>query len=267
MRSLSSGSLRWFGARHDQARRSLATVLVAVFCLAMAPSIDAPAQTAPWDIGTIQVRLLDLGYDVGEVDGLLGPRTHAALRAFQADQGLPVTGLPDGNTQRALLAAEPPESAAGARTPRDDPPSLDAVPLVPVRVAPLAPLARGSPHKGLSIELLVADQPDETAPPASTDRGLAVFQGETSADSEPWGRWIKWAAAALAVIGAVLLFAAVGPKSAKQETVVAERPRPFAAVRPSTMTPATMTPATISTVRGGHVFGVDIPSSEDSGPG
>ena len=149
-----SGSLGWFGARHDQARRPLATVLVAVFCLALAPSIDAPAQTAPWTIETIQVRLVDLGYDVGEVDGLLGPRTHAALRAFQADQGLPVTGLPDGNTQRVLFAAEPPESAARARTPRDDPPSLDAVPLVPVRVAPLAPLARGSPHKGLSIELL-----------------------------------------------------------------------------------------------------------------
>jgi peptidoglycan hydrolase-like protein with peptidoglycan-binding domain len=262
-----SGSLGWFGARHDQARRSLATVLVAVLCFALTPSVEAPAQTAPWDIETIQVRLLDLGYDAGEVDGLLGPRTRAALRAFQADRGLPATGLPDGNTQRALLAAEPPESAAGARTPRDDPPSLDAVPLVPVRVAPLAPLARGSPHKGFSIELLMADQPDETAPPASTDRGMAVFQRDTSAESEPWGGWIKWAAAALAVLGALLLFAAVGPKSAKQQTVVAEQPRPFAAVVPSTMTSATMTPSTISTVRGGHVFGVDIPSSEDSGPG
>ena len=269
---LGSKSLGWFGARHDQARRALAAVLAAFFCLALAPSIEAPAQTAPWDIETIQHRLVDLGYDVGPTDGLLGPRTRAALRAFQADRRLPITGLPDGDTQRALFAAEPPDSAADEPTPSGDPPSLDAVPLVAVRVAPLAPLAKGSPHKGFSIELLVADQPDETAPPASTDRGLAVFQGETSADSEPWGRWIKWAAAALAVIGAVLLFAAVGPKSAKQETVVAERPRPFAAVRPATMTPATMTPATmtpatISTVRGGHVFGVDIPSSEDSGPG
>jgi len=250
----------------------LATVLVAVFCFALTPSAEAPAQTAPWDIETIQVRLADLGYDAGEVDGLLGPRTRAALRAFQADQGLPATGLPDGNTQHALFAAVPPESAAGARTPSDDPPSLDAVPLVPVRVAPLAPLARDSPHKGLTIEHLVADQPDETAPPASTDRGLAVFQGDTSAESEPWGGWIKWAAAALAVLGALLLFAAVGPKSAKQETVVAEQPRPFAAATPATMTSATMTsatmtPSTISTVRGGHVFGVDIPSSEDSGPG
>jgi peptidoglycan hydrolase-like protein with peptidoglycan-binding domain len=233
----------------------------------LAPSIEAPAQTAPWDIETIQHRLVDLDYDVGEVDGLLGPRTRAALRAFQADRRLPVTGLPDGNTQRALFAAEPPESAAGARTPSDDPPSLDAVPLVPVRVAPLAPLAKGSPHKGFSTELLVADQPGETSPPASTDRGLAVIPGDTPAESEPWGRGSKWAAAALAVLGAFVLFAAVGPKSAKQETVVAEQPQPIPSDKPSTMTPSTMTASTMTTVRGGHVFGVDIPSSEDSGPG
>jgi len=209
----------------------------------------------------------------------LGPRTRAALRAFQADRRLPITGLPDGNTQRALFAAEPPESTAGAPTPSDDPPSLDAVPLVQVRVAPLAPLAKGSPHKGFSVELILADQPaetsplvstdqgladqpDETAPPVSTDRGLAVIPGDTSVDSEPGDGWIKWAAAALAVLGAVLLFAAVGAKSTKQETVVAEQPQPIPSATPSTMTPSTMT-----TVHGGHVFGVDIPSSEDSGPG
>jgi peptidoglycan hydrolase-like protein with peptidoglycan-binding domain len=254
---LGSRSLGWFGARHDQARRALAAVLAAFFCLALAPSIEAPAQTAPWDIETIQHRLVDLGYDVGATDGLLGPRTRAALRAFQADRRLPITGLPDGDTQRALFAAEPPESAADEPTPRGDPPSLDAVPLVAVRVAPLAPLAKGSPHKGFSIELLVADQPDETAPPVSTDRGLAVIPGDASAESEPWDRWIKWAAAALAVLGAFVLFAAVGSKSTKQETVVAEQPQPI----------ATATPSTKTTVRGGHVFGVEIPSSEDSGPG
>ena len=252
-----SGSLGWFGARHDQARRSLATVLVAFLCIAVAPSVEAPAQTAPWDIETIQVRLVDLGYDVGEVDGLLGPRTRAALRAFQADQGFPITGLPDGNTQRVLFAAETLESTAGARTPRDDPPSLDAVPLVPVRVAPLAPLAKGNPQEGFSAELIMTDQPDETTPPAGTDRGLAVFQGDASAESEPWDRWIKWAAAALAVLSAFVLFAAVGSKSTKQKTVVAEQPQPI----------ATATPSTKTTVRGGHVFGVEIPSSEDSGPG
>ena len=257
MRPLSSGSLEWFGARHEQARRALATVLVAFFCLALAPPIEAPAQTVPWDLETIQHRLVDLGYDVGATDGLLGARTRAALRAFQADRRLPITGLPDGNTQRALFAAEPARAAADHPTPSDDPPALDAVPLVPVRVAPLAPLAKGSPHKGFSIELLVADQPDETAPPASTDRGLAAIPGDTSAESGRWDGWIKWAAAALAVLGAFVLFAAVGSKSTKQETVVAEQPQPIATATSSTMT----------TVRGGHVFGVEIPSSEDSGPG
>jgi peptidoglycan hydrolase-like protein with peptidoglycan-binding domain len=240
----------------------LATVLVAFFCFALAPSIEAPAQTAPWDIETIQHRLVDLGYGIGEVDGLLGPRTRAALRAFQADRGLPVTGLPDGNTQRVLFAAEPPESAAEAPTPKDDPPDLDAVPLVPVRSAPLAPLAKGSPHKGFSVELLLAEQPGETAPPVRKDRGWTLSQGDTAAESEPSDQWLKWAAAALAVLGALVLFAAVGSKSTKQETVVAEQSQPIATATPSTMTPSTMT-----TVRGGHVFGVEIPASEDSGPG
>ncbi len=69
-----------------------------------------------------------------------------------------------------------------------------------------------------------------------------------------------------------VLFAAVGSKSTKQETVVAEQPQAIpsdmrSTMTPSTMTPSTMTPSTMTTVRGGHVFGVEIPSSEDSGPG
>lgn len=256
MRPLLSGSLGWFGARQDHARRCLATVLLAIFCFALAPSIEAPAQTAPWDIENIQLRLEDLGYDIGDVDGLLGPKTRAALRAFQADRGLPITGLPDGNTQRALFAAEPSESAAAAPTPSDDPPSLDAVPLVPVRVAPLAPLVKGNPHKGFSVELILAEQPVETAPPVSTNQGLALMQGDTSAEPElePWDSWYKWAAAALAALGVVVFFAAIGRRSARQKTVVAKQPQPSPATPPSTTTPTTTTAG-----RGGHVFGVDVP--------
>ena len=40
----------------------------------------------------VQKGLLALGYDVGAVDGLIGPRTRAAIRAFQADHGLSPTG-------------------------------------------------------------------------------------------------------------------------------------------------------------------------------
>ena len=88
-------------------------------------------------------------------------------------------------------------------------------------------------------------------------QGLAVIPGDTSAESGRWDGWIKWAAAALAVLGAFVFFAGVGSKSTKQEKVVSEQPQPIATATSSTMT----------TVRGGHVFGVEIPSSEDSGPG
>jgi N-acetylmuramoyl-L-alanine amidase len=53
----------------------------------------------------VQGRLGNLGYDVGPVDGHLGPKTRAALRRFQQDQGLPaVTGQLDSATEAALIA-------------------------------------------------------------------------------------------------------------------------------------------------------------------
>jgi S1-C subfamily serine protease len=40
----------------------------------------------------VQQLLADLDYDPGPVDGVIGPQTRAAVRAFQADAGLPVDG-------------------------------------------------------------------------------------------------------------------------------------------------------------------------------
>jgi peptidoglycan hydrolase-like protein with peptidoglycan-binding domain len=48
----------------------------------------------------IQRALAERGYYDGEVDGLPGPRTHQAIREFEAAQGLKVTG----ETNEALLA-------------------------------------------------------------------------------------------------------------------------------------------------------------------
>jgi hypothetical protein len=45
-----------------------------------------------------QQLLLELGYYKGELDGLWGSGTRAAFEAYQAEKGLPVTGLPDQNT-------------------------------------------------------------------------------------------------------------------------------------------------------------------------
>lgn len=42
----------------------------------------------------IQKNLNALGYLVGAEDGILGPRTVTAIKQFQADTSVPVTGLP-----------------------------------------------------------------------------------------------------------------------------------------------------------------------------
>ncbi|MCG3188768.1 MAG: hypothetical protein LKCHEGNO_00924 [Burkholderiaceae bacterium] len=48
-------------------------------------------------------RTLDgAGFEVGPIDGILGPRTRAALRAFQEKQGLTLSGRLDAPTQKAL---------------------------------------------------------------------------------------------------------------------------------------------------------------------
>ncbi|WP_298491519.1 peptidoglycan-binding protein [uncultured Maritimibacter sp.] len=53
------------------------------------------------------------GFDPGPLDGIIGRKTQAALRAFQVARGLRVTGVLDGATVRAL-AGDP---AAQARLP------------------------------------------------------------------------------------------------------------------------------------------------------
>ena len=53
----------------------------------------SPAQDRRLVAGT-QSGLRDMGYDPGPVDGILGPRTRAAIRAYQKDHRLPVDERP-----------------------------------------------------------------------------------------------------------------------------------------------------------------------------
>jgi putative peptidoglycan binding protein len=50
----------------------------------------------------VQIALRDAGYYNGAIDGLIGPQTRAALRAFQRDNGLIVTEAVDEPTLAAL---------------------------------------------------------------------------------------------------------------------------------------------------------------------
>ena len=66
------------------------------------------------DVIVLQTALVAAGFDPGVIDGVAGPRTHAALRTFQAANGLRVDGLAGPRT-RALLAEAPAWSQHAAR--------------------------------------------------------------------------------------------------------------------------------------------------------
>lgn len=69
-----------------------------------------------------QQQLATLGYNPGPADGLAGSRTIAALKLFQKDNGLPVTGRLDTETaallgQRGSQSANRPQSATTPKQP------------------------------------------------------------------------------------------------------------------------------------------------------
>lgn len=72
----------------------------------------------------IQCLLTYLGYSPGTIDGADGRNTQAAIRAFQADYGLTVDGIPGAATQKMLIGAvagtavkvDKPADAGQART-------------------------------------------------------------------------------------------------------------------------------------------------------
>ncbi|GEM_PF-3155204 len=70
------------------------------------PDVVAPGgPLADGDVAAVQRRLNELGYRAGPADGKLGARTRAAVRAYQEDAGLPVTGALDRVILNALAAA------------------------------------------------------------------------------------------------------------------------------------------------------------------
>jgi hypothetical protein len=80
--------------------------------------LDEPGLPDPWirevsigallpveELRGVQQRLANLGFYDGAVDGVLGPATAAAIRVFQTEQQLDVTGATDASLADALVAA------------------------------------------------------------------------------------------------------------------------------------------------------------------
>jgi lipoprotein-anchoring transpeptidase ErfK/SrfK len=73
---------------------------------------ETPGRTAltlkPADrVLAAQMALARLGLSPGSIDGVMGPKTSAALKAFQCREGLPATGQLDPETLAQLVTAEP----------------------------------------------------------------------------------------------------------------------------------------------------------------
>ena len=56
------------------------------------------------DVNELQQLLMQAGFDPGTVDGVFGPGTESAVKAFQASRGLLVDGIVGRQTLAALAA-------------------------------------------------------------------------------------------------------------------------------------------------------------------
>ena len=78
---------------------------------------------------TVQEALVEKGFDPGPVDGILGPKTKAALMKFQESAGLTANGEVDDATKSGLLSSM--SAAPLPVSPAPSPVSAFAIPTTP----------------------------------------------------------------------------------------------------------------------------------------
>ena len=72
--------------------------LVTLLALALTVSAAAVLAQPRAYVEEMQKALKAQGHDPGEIDGVIGPKTVSALKAFQRQHGLEATGRPDDAT-------------------------------------------------------------------------------------------------------------------------------------------------------------------------
>ena len=100
-------------------KRSIA-LLIALLLALSAWGVAEPFVDEEWEplargaqgeaVELLQERLIELGYLTGDADGSFGPRTEAAVLAFQSVAELEETGIADAETMKALFDEEAPVS-------------------------------------------------------------------------------------------------------------------------------------------------------------
>ncbi len=80
-------------------------------------AVQMKAASAGAELQAVQSKLNELGYACGAADGIMGPKTAGALKAFQADHGLDPSGVADDRTVAALESAKPGDAADKGEAP------------------------------------------------------------------------------------------------------------------------------------------------------
>ena len=73
---------------------------------------SAKMEARAGDVRVAQQALHDKGFDPGPIDGVMGPRTSAAVKDYQTKENLAVTGTLDADTRAKLMASAPAASPA-----------------------------------------------------------------------------------------------------------------------------------------------------------
>jgi ankyrin repeat protein len=75
-------------------------------------SLTGVAEPSDSTVYQVQQKLKELGYDPGSPDGIWGKKTTSAIKRFQVDNGLPVTGHLDAQTRAKLIFKKPPSQVS-----------------------------------------------------------------------------------------------------------------------------------------------------------
>lgn len=177
------------------------------------------------DVLDLQVRLQSLGYYNQAVDGIYGQDTVEALKRFQADAGLPVTGVVDATTldqlqnPQLLSSIEAPSDAQttdGSVDPTSETPETTATEEPDATIAEI--IGEGADGESENPPNEASNSTDGDPSTADPDNQSASSEGEVSTNSgntpEQAGdngvRWLLWlvlAAAAIASLGGGLIVA------------------------------------------------------------